>query len=93
MIAEESVYIPFPGTALRYMEPIPTINLIESYDTSVRGCNRKCACRLWPNCHYYNKMIWKKSRGCDDEHMKIIWEYYNDVFRITYDMPITNMNG
>lgn len=93
MTAEDSIYIPFPGTALRQTGTISTVNLVESYDTSVRGCNNICPCRLWINCSYHNKMKWRKSRGDEDEHMKTIWEYYNSVFRIAYDMPIVNMNG
>jgi len=38
-------------------------------------------------------MKWRKSRGDEDGHMKTIWEYYNSIFRITYDMPTVNMNG
>lgn len=93
MMAEDSVYIPFPRTALRRTGTISTVNLVDSYDASVRGCNRRCACRLWINCSYYNKMKWRKSIGDEDGHMKTIWEYYNNIFRLTYDMPIVNMNG
>lgn len=92
MTVEDSVYIPFPGTVLRHIKPISTVN-IDSYDASVRGCNRKCACRLWVNCRYYNNRKWKESIENEDEHMKTIWEYYNSVFRIAYDMPMVSMNG
>lgn len=93
MTAEDSVYIPFPGTAFGHIKPISTLDLIIQYEKKLTGCNRKCACRLWAQCGYYNKMRWKRLRGDEDEHMKAIWEYYNNIFRIAYDMPMVNMNG
>lgn len=93
MTAEDSVYVPFPGVTLRQIRPMSTIDLITSYDNSLFGCNRKCPCRLWVNCNYYNDKKWKDTRVEEDEHMKAIWEYYNNIFRIAYDMPIANMNG
>lgn len=93
-IVENSAFIPFPGIILKHAKPVSTINLIIPYEKRVTGCNKvKCPCRLWINCPYYQKMKWKKSRGNEDGHMKIIWEYYNNIFRLTYDMPIINMNG
>lgn len=94
MAATDSTYIPFPGTVLGHIKPISTTNLVESYDVHANGCNKaKCPCRVWPQCSYYNKTKWKQPRGEEDENMKAIWEYYNSIFRITYDMPIANMNG
>lgn len=94
MTAEDSVYIPFPGINLRQIRPMSTIDLITPYEKGVTGCNKvKCPCRVWSQCGYYNKMKWKDSRGEEDGHMKAIWEYYNNMFRIAYDMPMVNMNG
>lgn len=93
MTTEDSMYVPFPGVTLRQVRPMSTIDLITSYKKGVTGCNRKCACRLWVNCRYYNNRKWKESRENEDEHMEAIWEYYNVIFRISYDMPIANMNG
>jgi hypothetical protein len=93
MTAEDSVYIPFPGTTLKTISPISTIGTIAPYEKNVAGCSDHCPCRRWVNCSYYNRTKWKKSRTDEDEHMKAIWEYYDSMFRITYDMPIANMNG
>ena len=93
MTAADSTHSPFSGIALRHIKPVSTIGLITPYEKKVIGCNRKCACRLWTTCSYYNKMKWRKSREDEDEHMKTVWEYYTSIFRITYDMPIVNMNG
>jgi hypothetical protein len=50
MTAEDSVYIPFPGTALKTIRPISTIDLITPYEKNVTGCNKvKCPCRIWFN--------------------------------------------
>lgn len=91
MATEDSVYTPFPGVDLRQVRPISTMDLIVPYDNSLSGCNRKCPCRMWINCNYYNEKKWKELR--EDENMEAIWEYYNSFFRIMYDMPIANMNG
>lgn len=93
MTATDSVNIPFPGKVHRHTKPISTTDLVESHDMAIRGCKTECPCRIWHQCSYYNKMKWKKSRGYEDKNMKAIWEYYNNIFRITYDTPIINMNG
>jgi hypothetical protein len=92
MTTEDSVYIPFPGIILK-KEIVSMIDLNTPYEKYVTGCNRKCACRLWAQCGYYNKMRWKRLRRDEDEHMKTIWEYYNNIFKIAYDMPMVNIYG
>lgn len=97
MTTEDDIYIPSYRTALKHIKPISTTNLVGphdvSYDVSISRCKTECPCRIWSQCSYYNKNKRKKSRGDEDEYMKVIWEYYNNVFRITYDMHIVNMNG
>lgn len=93
MSAEDSTRKPFTGTILEPIKPISTIGIITPYDKNITGCNRKCPCRIWIQCHYYNNTKWNKSRRSEDEHTKIIWDYYDNIFRVTYDMPIANMNG
>ena len=92
MTAEDSTYIPFPGTVLRQTEIISTVNLVESYHTSVRGCNNICPCRLWINCSYHNKMKLKKSIE-DDEHIDEIRKWYDTHFRIKFETPEAFPNG
>lgn len=89
MIIEDATFVPFPCIAIK-TKTVSTIDIIKPFERITTGCNRKCPCRVWHQCNYYNKIKWKKSRADKDEH---IWEYYNNIFRITYDMPITNMNG
>lgn len=93
MTEKGAMYIPFPGVVLKTVRPISTITIIRPFERGITGCGRKCACRLWPNCSYYNKMKWKKSRRDGDETLKDIWEYYNNTFKLTVEMPIANMNG
>jgi len=93
MTVEDVVYIPFPGITLKVARPIPTIDLIEPFERCITGCRRKCVCRLWLNCSYYNKIKWKKSRGDEDDILKDIWGYYNDTFKIEYVAPEAFPNG
>lgn len=93
MTAEDSVYIPFPGTVLKNAEIVSTINLITSYEKSVTGCYNHCPCRVWQQCSYYNKMKWKKSRGNDDEHLDEIRKWYDTHFRIKFETPDAFPNG
>lgn len=93
MIEENNLYIPFPGISLKQTRPISTLRLIIPFESNITGCGRKCACRLWPNCHYYNRMRYKEHRGDDEKYWKDIWDYYNNAFKLTVEMPVTNMNG
>lgn len=93
MTAEDGVYIPFPGTAIRHIKPISTTNIVEYYDVSISRCNKICPCGIWPQCSYYNKMKWKKSRGDDDEHLDEIRKWYETHFRIKFETPDTFPNG
>lgn len=93
MIEENNVCIHFPGISLKIARPISTISLITPFERSTKGCYRKCPCRVWVQCNYYNKMRRKKSRGDEKEYWKDIWDYYNNAFKLTIDMSVTNMNG
>jgi hypothetical protein len=90
----DSVYIPFPGITLKnvkYKMPISTISILP-FERGITGCNNNCPCRRWVNCRYYcdrrNERIGYKDKISID-----IWKYYNDIFKITFEMPIANMNG
>lgn len=93
MTAEDSIYIPFPGTVLKQTETISAIDTIVYYDRSIAGCNKiKCPCRVWPQCGYYNKTKWKKS-SIDDEHIDEIRKWYETHFRIKFETPDAFPNG
>lgn len=63
-------------------------------ETAITGCNRKCACRLWVNCAYYNNQKWVKSREQDIERRYTPYhEWYDVHFRAHIEMPIAGMNG
>lgn len=91
MIAEDSVYIHFPGTVLKKVEIIQTVGLIIPYEKSSTGCHNHCPCRRWMNCGYYNKMKWKESH--DDEHLDEIHKWYETHFRIKFETPDAFPNG
>lgn len=93
MSAEDSTCKPFTGTILEPIKTISTVTTIIPYEKNITGCNRKCPCRIWIQCHYYNNKKWNKSRISEDEHTKVIWDYYDNMFRVTYEMTIANMNG
>ena len=82
-----------PSDILSAMSPRSTIKLDTCYDTAISGCGRKCACRLWPNCHYYNSAVWKTSRGGDDTIWKEVHEYYETFFRTKYEHSELLGNG
>lgn len=76
------------------IDPVSPIKLEIYYDTAIRGCGRKCACRLWPNCHYYNNSRWKELRGDEEVLWQEIHEWYENFFKYRPDMPdATYQNG
>ena len=73
--------------------PMSPIKLGTYYDTSIRGCGKKCPCRTWPNCHYYNNSRWKELRGDEELLWEEIHEWYENFFKYKPDMPDSNMNA
>lgn len=78
---------------------VKTISPIEA-DTIIEigiGCQGNCPCRLMVNCSYYNTLAdtkrWKELRGDEKKFLTGIWEYYVTIFKITFEMPESNMNG
>lgn len=63
------------------------------YDTAIRECARKCPCRTWLNCHYYNKGRWKVLRGDEELLWKEIHAWYENFFKYKPEMPESNMNA
>ena len=61
-------------------------------DTHIGGCIKKCPCRLWPNCHYYNNSKWATLRKKGDYIQ--IYDWYDTFFKYKPDMPdATYPNG
>jgi hypothetical protein len=52
-----------------------------SFQKTKRGCNRKCACRLWINCPYYNSTL-KMNKKEKLKREKEIEEWYSCSFRV-----------
>ncbi len=64
------------------------------YDNGITGCMRKCPCRLWAQCSYYNVSKWKESRGDEDSTWEEINNWYETFFKYKPEMPdITYPNG
>lgn len=69
-------------------------NILDTYyDTAIRGCLRKCACRLWPNCRYYNNSRWNELKGDKEVLWEEIHDWYDNFFKYRPDMPDSNMNA
>jgi hypothetical protein len=75
------------------MSPRSTITFDTYYDTAISGCRRKCPCRTWAQCHYYNSAVWKTSRGEDGTVWKEVHEYYETFFRTKYEQGELLGNG
>lgn len=73
--------------------PVSTIDLIKPFEKGIIGCNRKCPCRTWINCGYYNDTKYIGQMRDNEEYWTEIWEYFNNTFKLTFEMSITNMNG
>ena len=76
------------------IDPMSPLKLETYYDTGITGCMRKCPCRLWAQCSYYNVSKWKESKGNRDEIREEINEWYENFFKYNPGMPdITYPNG
>lgn len=73
--------------------PRSTIKPGTYYNTSVSGCGKKCPCRTWTQCSYYNSVVWKESRVGNDATWKEVHEYYETFFRAKYDHSELLGNG
>lgn len=89
MVTEDVAEAPFQDG----ISPFKAMSLLDGlhYETGIRACNRKCPCRLWVNCGYYNKIRWKGSH--DDERLTEITEWYKSNFRMKYETPDAFPNG
>ncbi len=63
------------------------------HNVSTRGCNKRCPCRTWLNCHYYNGSRWKKLRGNEELLWEDIHTWYETFFKYRPEMPESNMNA
>ena len=62
-----------------------------SYKYTTKGCiERRCPCRLWIQCKYYNEQKYKINR---DEIYKEIMEWYTDHFHIDWKLCGDVANG
>lgn len=62
--------------------------------TQTRGCGKRCPCRTWINCHYYNNSRWKELRGDENILFKEINEWYENFFKYIPGLPdATYANG
>lgn len=76
------------------MSPASPLTLEIYYDKSTGGCMRKCPCRTWAQCHYYNNARWKKLRGEEDLLFQEINEWYENFFKYKPGLPdATYANG
>ncbi len=74
--------------------PVSPLKLDIYHNISIRGCNKRCPCRTWINCHYYNKTRWKKLRGDKEIIWKEIEEWYENFFKYEDGLPdATYPNG
>jgi hypothetical protein len=61
----------------------------------ITGCNRKCPCRVWVQCRYYNRQKWLGFlKGMDIEKRYVpLHEWYDLYFKAQIEMPLAAMNG
>lgn len=60
-------------------------------NTAIRGCNKKCACRLWVNCHYYIDKKRQEERLKNKEYD--FWEWYDTYYRSLPTLQDIAANG
>ena len=76
------------------MSPVSPLTLGIYYDKSIGGCMRKCPCRVWAQCHYYNSAKWKKLREDENLLFEEINEWYENFFKYKPGLPdATYANG
>lgn len=75
--------------------PISSLKFYIYYNkTAINGCIKKCPCRVWVQCSYYNSARRKKLRGDKDSLFKEINEWYETFFKYKPGLPdATYANG
>jgi len=76
------------------ISPVSPLTLGIYYNKSISGCMRRCPCRTWAQCHYYNSTRWKKLRGEENLYFEEINEWYENFFKYKPGLPdATYANG
>jgi glutamate racemase len=75
--------------------PASTLKPDTYYDTTIRGCAKKCPCRVWAQCHRYVDITERQKRVKykDNKIWEEIHSWYDNTFRMKYEYSDIFGNG
>ncbi len=71
------------------ISPLSPLKLNIYYDTSIRGCAKKCPCRTWVQCHHYTDITEQQMRlrHKDNKIFEEIHDWYENFFKHNHGLP------